>query len=68
MIDVAILFKGVRKNGEAVIDTTVEIHGPSIKVKYEMAALLESLWDVDDGKTLCDAMDIHQDKIRSQKA
>lgn len=68
MIKAEIFFKGVRKNGEAVVSNAIIIEGDRTNVKYEMAALLEGLWDVDDGKTFLDAIEIHQEKLLSQKA
>ena len=68
MIEAKLLFTEVGKNGEVVVEKAIEIEGRRSEVKCEMAALLESLWDVDDGKTFCDAIDIHQKKLLSQKA
>ena len=68
MIEATILFEGFNKNGEAVVDNTVEIRGTRTNVKYEIVALLECLWEIDGGKTLCEAQDIHIKKIVSQKA
>lgn len=68
MIDAAILFENVTENGDAVVDTIVEIRGSRTQVKYEIAALLDCLWDIDDGTTFCDAMHVHIEKLMSQKA
>lgn len=58
MIDATILFKRVEANGKAVVDTTVGIEGNKTRIKYEMAALLECLWEIDDGSTLGDAFEL----------
>ena len=68
MIEATILFKELNKDGKAVVENTVEIRGTRTNVKYEIAALLECLWDIDGGETLCDAQDIHIKKMVSQKA
>ena len=67
MIKASVIFKDINERG-AVINTDIEVEGICEVVKYEMVALLDRLRDVDGGKTLCDAMAIQIDNLRSQKA